>query len=203
MIPQDLLTFFDNFSVTFLFFLVLLVEAGIPIPIPYDILILAAGYRQINFWHILVAVVLGNLIGSTILYSLFLKFSHPLLFKSSKFLGLSQKRINLIESWFDKWGGAAIILARLIPGLRFAATVFAGIFSLPYFKVFLPYLFFGSILWVSLYWVFGRVFGQSIQLLIQVLGLWSALLTIVLVLFLIIIIAGIFKKKYDRRSANN
>ena len=203
MIPQDLLTFFDNFSVTFLFILVLLVEAGIPIPIPYDILILAAGYRQINFWHILVAVVLGNLIGSTILYSLFLKFGHPLLFKSSRFLGLNQKRINLIENWFVKWGGAAIILARLIPGLRFAATVFAGIFSLPYLKVFLPYLFFGSILWVSLYWVFGRVFGQSIQLLIQVLGLWSALLTIVLVLFLIIIIAGIFKKKYDRRSANN
>ena len=203
MIPQDLLTFFDNFSVTFLFFLVLLVEAGIPIPIPYDILILAAGYRQLNFWHILVAVVLGNLIGSTILYSLFLKFGHPLLFKSSRFLGLNQKRINLVENWFAKWGGAAIILARLIPGLRFAATVFAGIFSLPYFKVFLPYLFLGSILWVSLYWIFGRVFGQSIQLLIQVLGLWSALLTIALVLFLIIIVARIFKKKYDRRSANN
>ena len=203
MIPQDLLTFFDNFSVTFLFILVLLVEAGIPIPIPYDILILAAGYRQINFWQILVAVVLGNLIGSTILYSLFLKFGHPLLFKSSRFLGLNQKRINLVENWFAKWGGAAIILARLIPGFRFAATVFAGIFSLPYFKVFLPYLFLGSILWVSLYWIFGRVFGQSIQLLIQVLGLWSALLTIALVLFLIIIVARIFKKKYDRRSANN
>src|SRR3990167_9603857 len=203
MTPQDLLTFFDSFSISFLFILVLLVEAGIPIPIPYDILILAAGYRHVNFLQILLAVVLGNMIGSTILYSISLKLGHKVLSKSPKFFGLNQKRISLVNKWFEKWGGTAIVLARLIPGLRFAATVFSGIFSLPYFKVFLPYLLLGSILWVSLYWVVGAIFGQSIQLLIQVLGIWSALLTVLLILLGIIATVGIYKKKYDRRSANN
>ena len=203
MTPQDLLTFFDNFSISFLFILVLLVEAGIPIPIPYDILILAAGYRHVNFLQILLAVVLGNMIGSTILYVISLKLGHKVLSKSPKFFGINQKRISLVEGWFEKWGGAAIILARLIPGLRFAATVFSGLFSLPYFRVFLPCLLLGSILWVSLYWAFGAIFGESMQLLIQVLGIWSALLTIVLILLGFIIAVGIYKKKYDRRSANN
>lgn len=200
---ENLLYLFDNFSALFLFLLVFLVEAGIPIPIPYDILILGAGLRQVNFLLIAVAVVSGNLAGSTVLYLISLKFGHPILHKSVKFLSISEKRAILVEKWFDRWGGFAIVLARLIPGLRFAATVLSGIFSLPYFKVFLPYLFLGSVLWVSLYWILGAVLGEGVQLLIQVLSLWSALLTVILVLITATIIVGFYKKKYVRRSANN
>lgn len=201
--PENLLYLLDNFSAPFLFLLVFLVEAGVPIPIPYDILILAAGYRQVNFLPVALAVVFGNLAGSTILYLVSLKFGHPILHRSVRFLSISEKRVSLVERWFDRWGSFAIVLARLIPGLRFVATVLSGVFSLPYFKVFLPYLFLGSVLWVSLYWILGAVFGGSIQLLIQVLGLWSALLTVILILIAVSIIVGLYRKKYARRSENN
>lgn len=200
---EDFLLLFDNFSVPFLFLLVLVVEAGVPVPIPYDILILAAGYRQINFLNIIVAVVLGNLIGSTILYLISRKLGYAVLLKGSKFLGVGQKRLELFEGWFEKWGAVTIVLARLVPGFRFAATVFSGVFSLPYFKIFLPYLLLGSVLWVSLYWTFGAVFGESIRVLIQVLGIWSAFLTVVLILLVAFLAAGIYKKRYDRRSTDN
>src|SRR3990167_9742551 len=197
---ENFLYLFDHFSAPFLFILVFLVEAGIPIPIPYDILILGAGYREVNFLPIAIAVVSGNLAGSTILYLISLKLGHPVLHKSVKFLNISEKRLNLVQSRFDRWGGFAIVLARLVPGLRFIATVLSGAFSIPYFKVFLPYLFLGSIIWVSLYWILGAFLGDSINLLIQILGIWSALLTIVLILLGIIFAFGVYRKKYVRRS---
>lgn len=200
---ENLLYLLDNFSAPFLFILVFLVEAGIPVPIPYDILILGAGYRQVNFFHIALAVVSGNLAGSTILYLISSKLGHPALRRSIKFLNIPEKRLNLVQSWFDLWGGFAIVLARLVPGLRFIATMLSGAFSIPYFKVFLPHLFLGSIIWVSLYWILGALVGDSINLLIQVLGIWSALLTIVVILLGVIVAVGIYKKKYDKRSASN
>ena len=200
---EEILLLFDNFSAAFLFLLVFLVEAGLPIPIPYDILILAAGWREVNFFQILVAVVLGNLAGSTILYYLSLRFGHPILHKGSRFLGVSNKRLKLVEGWFNRWGGVAIVIARLIPGARFAATVLSGIFSLNYFKVFLPYLFAGSVIWVSIYWFLGFLLGEGTQLLAQILGVWSILLTVVVLCLFLIFVVKFYQGIDEKRSGIN
>lgn len=200
---QDFFLLFDNFSALFLFFLVLVVEAGIPIPIPYDILILVAGYRKVDFFLIALAVVLGNLIGSTILYYFSFHFGHPFLHKGSQFLGISKSRLKMVEHWFNRWGGLAIILARLIPGARFAATCISGVFSLSYFKVFAPNLLVGSILWVTSYWLIGAIVGEGVQLAWQILGVWSAILTILIIGLICFIIFRVYHRLNGKRPRVN
>lgn len=77
MESSDVLLILDKHLYIVLFFLVLLVEAGLPIPIPYDILILFSGYRNLSLVNVTFAVVAGNVIGSSVLYFLSLRFGRP------------------------------------------------------------------------------------------------------------------------------
>jgi len=179
MIESTFFTF-NDYTPVILFFLVLIIEAGVPIPIPHDILLLVAGYRQVPLLHVLVAVVLGNLIGSSILYGLSWKFGSKLEDKAVRFFGIPTRQRAMAENWFRRWGKFAIIIARLVPGARFAVTFLAGSLKLPYARVFLPYLSIGSTLWVILYWNAGAMVEEYIHYLIQFISAWLLLLPICL-----------------------
>jgi membrane protein DedA with SNARE-associated domain len=187
----------DNILV-FLFFLVLLTEAGLPIPIPSDALILTAGYRQLPLPSVIVAVVLGNLIGSSILYRLSWRFGGGLEDKAIKFFRIPSRQREIAESWFRRWGKFAIIVARIIPGVRFATTFLAGSLKLPYKKVFLPYLSIGSLLWAVIYWSIGAIVGENIQIIFHFIHTWIAVFLLVsLGTFLYIWYKYIIKRKND------
>ena len=136
--------FFEQYSYVGLFLVLLAEEAGIPLPIPGDIFIAGASALPKSNYFLIVAIVMSaTLCGSTILFTLTKKFGHPLVLRYGKYIRLTPQKISKIEKWLDKYGGTAIVVGRLIPGLRIITPAVAGLFEIPYKT-------FGSILWPPL-----------------------------------------------------
>lgn len=152
-----------------LFLFLLIEEAGVPLLFPGDVLIIAAGARPARTIDgallVLVAAVLASTTGSSFLYFLARRGGRPLLQRYGRFLHISEKRLATVEQWAERHGAPAIVLGRLIPGLRTPTTVMAGIALIPY-RTFLPSTAVAAVLWAFGYYAIG-VFAE---------GPWHAML---------------------------
>ncbi len=162
-----MLEFFQTYSYIGLFFILFTEESGIPLPIPGDIFIaLAAGLPNSNYLLIVTTVVLSTLCGSTILFSLSRKFGHLLITKYGKYIKITPEKVAKIEKWFAKHGGRAIIIGRLIPGLRTVTPIVAGTFRVPY-KSFWTNTLIAAFIWANIYYLIGRFFGEIVLTFIK------------------------------------
>src|SRR6266849_9792286 len=131
-----LLHFLSTHRVSALGILLLLEEAGIPIPIPGDTLVILAGaapHKTAGYVALMLAISsVAVFIGSSILYGLARRGGRPLLEKYGKYIHLNERRLQRMEDWFKRRGMSAIILGRLIPGLRIPTTIIAGLAEVPY-----------------------------------------------------------------------
>lgn len=162
-----MLEFFQTYSYVGLFLILFAEEGGIPLPIPGDIFIaVAAGLPRSSYLLIVTTVVLSTLSGSTILFTLSRKFGHLLIIKYGKYVKITPEKVTKIEHWFNKHGGRAIIIGRLIPGLRIVTPIVAGTFELPY-KTFWLYTTIAAFIWANIYFVIGKLFGEIVLNLIK------------------------------------
>ncbi len=160
-----MLPFFEHYSYFGLFFIILIEEAGIPLPIPGDIFIASvAALPNSNYIMIISTVVIATLIGSTILFALSRKFGHVLVLKFGKIIRLTPEKIKKVEKWFEKYGGWAIVIGRLIPGLRIITPVVAGTFEVNY-KTFWLYTTIAAFIWANIYFAIGKFFNGVLSLI--------------------------------------
>lgn len=150
-----------------LFSLVLIEEAGIPIPIPGDTLVMLAGAHQHKTVGYDVAILLLSslavFIGSSILYFLMRRKGRPLLEKYGKYIRLNERRLETLERWFIKRGRVAIIFGRLIPGLRIPTTIMAGLADVPY-STYAPTAAIAAVVWSLFYFWVGVALQHGWQL---------------------------------------
>lgn len=159
--------FFQTYSYFGLIAILLIEEAGIPLPIPGDIFIATvAALPNSNYYFTVATVVASTLIGSTILFSIAKKFGHPILLKYGRFIKIDEKKVRIIEKWFSKYGGLAIIIGRLIPGLRIVTPFVAGTFNLSC-KTFWLYTTLAAFIWANIYFLIGKFFGEIVLKLIN------------------------------------
>lgn len=161
-------------------FLVLFVEeAGIPLPMPGDLVIMFAGYRaavgSMDLFEAGLAVTLGVQMGSTILYLLSRRIGHSLLRHFGRYMHLNAERLELIEASIQRRGPAMVFVGRLTPGLRIPTSIAAGCFGIP-FHQFLFYTTLAAATW-SLFWLaLGYIFGDRLLPVMETLHGPSALL---------------------------
>lgn len=201
--------FFYQHEYAAIFFLLLLEEAGLPLPVPGDTLIALAGARRFQTPGYVVLVLFlttaAVFFGSSILYYLMRRGGRPLLEKYGKYLHLNEKRLHQMENWFEKRGPAAIIVGRLIPGLRIPTTVIAGLSGVSY-RVFGPTAAFAGLLWASIYFVAGALLDRNARLfstlytsLLDVLSDWA----IVIALIVLVSVGTWFVRRHaHRRTAS-
>ena len=135
-------------------------------PIPGDIFIAAtAALPQSNYLLVVVTVMASTLFGSTILFFLSQIFGRKLLTKFGKYIRLTPKRIKKVEKWFQKYGSVAIVIGRLIPGLRIVTPFVAGLFEVNY-KTFWAYTALAAFIWANVYFLIGKFFGGLISSII-------------------------------------
>ena len=150
----------ERFSYFGLFLILFVEEGGIPLPVPGDIFIATvSALPKSNYFLIVLTVVLATLAGSTILFTLAQKIGHPLIVKFGPKIKITPQKIKKIERWFEKYGGWAIVIGRLIPGLRIVTPVVAGLFGVSY-KTFWLYTAIAAFIWANIYYVLGRFFGS-------------------------------------------
>lgn len=162
-----MLNFIEQYSYFGLFIVLLAEEAGIPLPIPGDIFIATqSALSNSNYFLIVTTVILATLIGSTILFILSKKIGNSLLHKYGKYIKITPEKIKKVEKWFEKYGGFAIVIGRLIPGLRIVTPVVAGLFGVSY-KSFWFFTTIASFIWANIYYFIGKYFGEILEKIIK------------------------------------
>lgn len=155
-----MLEIIEKYSYLGLFLLLFVEEGGIPLPIPGDIFIATvAALPNSNYLLTVTTVTAATLSGSTILFTLTKKFGHRLLLKYGKYIKITPEKIKRIEKWFAKYGSAAIVAGRLIPGLRIVTPAVAGLFDASY-KTFWIYTAAAALIWANIYFILGKFFSH-------------------------------------------
>ncbi len=144
-------------------FAIVFMETGLVIMpfLPGDSLLFAAGALAgggaLNIWLVLGLLLLAAFLGDTVNYWIG-HWVGPKAF-SGKVPLLKKKYLDQAQAFYDKHGGAAIILARFVPIVRTFAPFVAGIGKMSYGK-FLAYNLVGGLLWVALFVLSGFFFGS-------------------------------------------
>ena len=164
-IGGTLLRLLDEHSDLALFLLLFMEESGIPLPLPGDLVMLLAGVRAAEGKSVavlsLAIMEAATLLGSTILYTLARRGGRPMLYRYGKFLHLELDKLERAEDFLRRHGPLAIVLGRVIPGLRIPTSLAAGVFGVPY-PVFLPALAIGSFAYILFYFLLGYFFGPNV-----------------------------------------
>jgi len=150
-------------------FVAALVETIIP-PIPTLAIFPTAGFlasqEGFSLFSVIPMIILGALgatIGTTAIYLIALKLGRRILLRYLKFLKISEKKLERVETWFEKYGDKAVFLGRMIPVMREMISVPAGLLKMKFPK-FILYTFAGSLVWSTATILAGYYFGESLDL---------------------------------------
>jgi membrane protein DedA with SNARE-associated domain len=146
-------------------------------PIPSELIMPLAGFAvskgELNFQYAVLAGVIGTVIGALPWYYAGERLGEPrirrLADRYGKWLTISGEDIDKANRWFDRRGGTAVFLCRLVPGVRTLISLPAGINVMP-IGAFLLYSTIGTTLWCVLLTYAGYALGQNYGLVEQYLG---------------------------------
>ena len=152
--------------------LLLVKEAGVPIPVPGDLLVLGAGIAAagptiaatsgpaVPAPVLLVAILAAGVAGGSIQFTLVRgTFRDPLLRLLTRF-GVPRDRLETLAGWLHRRGAVGVAIARCTPGVRVGATAASGLAALP-FAAFLPGLVAGNTVFVGGHFALGYVAGPA------------------------------------------
>lgn len=137
-------------------------------PIPSELIMPLAGFTatqgKLSLVGVIIAGTIGSVLGALPLYFIGKTIGEKRLKewadKHGKWLTVSGDDIAGAKSWFDRHGGLAVFICRLVPGVRSLISVPAGIgnMSLP---LFLLYSTLGAGLWTALLAYVGFLLGGN------------------------------------------
>ena len=162
-------------------------EAGIPMPIPGDGLLLLAGYLvslgALSLGGSLVSATAGALIGASILYWFARRGGRALVVRFGRYLRLDERHLNRLSRLFMRLRPVGPGVARLIPGLRIYASALAGLAAVPY-PIFLLNVLWACILWALFFILMGDLVGERWRDAARFSGTASAVMVAVLILLI-------------------
>ena len=193
-----MLRLIDQYDDQTIFLWVLVEETGFPLPLPGDIAMLMAGYRagqgKINVFWALALLELATLLGGSILYWLGARGGRPLLYRYGRFVRLDRAKLDRAERWLQGRQATAILLGRIIPGLRNVTVLAAGVFGVPY-RTFLPAFALGSFLYIACFFSLGMWVGPQV---VTALALPRLSLRLVATLVGVVALGGFLVVMYRR-----
>ncbi len=157
-------------------------------PIPSELIMPLAGFTvaqgKMDFGLAVLAGVVGTMLGALPWYYagkvLGEKRLRRLADNYGKWLSLSAKDIDKANYWFNKHGAKAVLLCRLVPGVRTVISLPAGISQME-IAPFLIYSSIGTTLWIIILTALGYFLGNNYSLVDDYLGPVSKIVLIGLV----------------------
>ena len=163
-----IITFMETYGYAAMFIAMVLENANIPIPseivLGFAGYLVAQGVFDMNM-TIIVGTVAG-IVGSVLSYWMGEYGGRPLLLKYGKYIFFNEHKFELAEKLFNKWGGTAVFVGRLLPGVRTFISFPAGMARYPMWH-FIIWTVLGTIPWTILLVYLGKVLGDRWQDLIQ------------------------------------
>jgi membrane protein DedA with SNARE-associated domain len=153
---------------------VLMVAESACIPIPSEATMLFAGFavaepgdafhshtsHHLTLLGIVIAGVLGNLLGSWIAYGVGRGGRLELIERHGHWLGLKPSHVAWADRWFERYGAPAILFSRMLPIIRTFISLPAGVARMPFTRFTLLTLA-GCIPWVLGLALAGEAVGHN------------------------------------------
>lgn len=155
--------------------LIMCIEMVFP-PIPSELVMPFAGFSaaqgQMSLIGVILAGSVGSTTGATIIYMLthhipdatIYRFVH----KYGKWVGITEKDVKRADKWFDDHANKAVFFGRMVPGIRSAISIPAGLSKMPLMP-FLIYTSAGSLIWTTFLALVGYFLGDQYEVIIQIL----------------------------------
>jgi membrane protein DedA with SNARE-associated domain len=147
---------------------VLMVLESACVPIPSEVTMLFGGAlvtapflapeQQLEFWLVVAAGTLGNLVGSWLAYWAGYAGGRPLLSRWGRYLLIRPHEVDRAHDWFERYGEQAVFFGRLLPVIRTFISLPAGVVRMPFWR-FSSYTLLGCLPWsIALTWI-GALLG--------------------------------------------
>lgn len=176
-------------------------------PLPSEVIMPLAGFMaaqgQLNLVYAVLAGAFGSLMGVLPWYFAGKYLGEPGLQKlarqSGGWIKVSVEDIEKSKAWFKQYGGRALVMSRVVPGVRTVISVPAGISGMPVLW-FLFYVGCGTLVWGSLLASAGYVLGDRYYLVRQYLGPASNVIMAILFVTMVVLL---FRYKVRRAKSQS
>ena len=182
-------------------FLIIFCETGLVITpfLPGDSLLFIAGALAatggMDVHIVVVLLIIAAVLGDAVNYQIG-AWLGPRIFKDDNARYLKKSHLEKAHAFYEKWGGAAIILARFTPFLRTYVPFVAGMSRMSYRK-FALYNITGGIIWVASLTYLGYFFGN----IPWVKANQGFMVIGIVIVSLIPVLVGIIKSRTSTKSA--
>ncbi len=160
------------------------------IPLPSEVIMPFSGYAAWEGTMSIIGVAfigaLGNLMGSWIAYLVGFYGGRPFLKKYGKYILITEKKLEMAEEWFAKYGHEAVLISRVLPLVRTFISLPAGVAEMD-LKKFTIYTFIGSVPWCFALAYIGYSLGPSWSTIESIFHLLDYAVIIGLAVFLVYI----------------
>lgn len=163
----------------FFVFGVLFVES-LGIPAPSEITLVTAGILagrgEIQPILAILAGASGSTAGALVAYLIAVRGGRRLLLRYGSRVGLTEERLDRVESFFQRWGLWAVVVGRVLSGVRALISYPAGIFEMPFGR-FLAATIVGALIWPIITVSLGSLIGSHWQGVLEAIanfGPWIA-----------------------------
>src|SRR5438105_7107771 len=127
--------FLDSYGVAAACVVMLVKAAGIPIPIPGDVILLATAARaaegKVILWLAFVVLLAALTLGGVVQFWLARGPARQLVFRFGRRLGLTEQRLDRVAARVRQGGPLGIGVAVLTPGVRTAVVPACGLTHVP------------------------------------------------------------------------
>jgi membrane protein DedA with SNARE-associated domain len=139
------------------------------IPIPSEATMMFAGFavaspgqahHHLTLILIIVAGVLGNVVGSAIAWAVGYGGRIELVERHGRLLHLKPSHLAWADRWFSRYGSAAVFFSRMVPVVRTFISLPAGVARMPFGR-FITLTIAGVIPWVIAWAVVGDAVGNN------------------------------------------
>ena len=193
--PQWLVELFARYGYFALFAGVFLENLGIPVP--GETALLAAGFlaRQgvLRLAIVLPCAMIAASLGDNFGYWIGRRGGRAFIARYGKYVGLTEKRLVSVETYFREHGPRAVFFARFISGIRVMAALAAGVSRMPW-RQFLIYNSAGAVVWSTTIGLLGYFFGHSFPLIERWIGRTG------LIVLVVVFVAFFLAWRHRRRA---
>ena len=177
----------------------LLVESlGIPSPSEASLVYagVLAGEGKLSLPLVIIVGALGSITGANIAYWIAIRGGRKLIVRYGTRIGLTDARLEQAEGFFRRRGDAALLIGRLLSGVRALISYPAGLFEMPYPR-FLIFTSIGALLWPLIAAGAGYLVGPKWPVLMSWLGdAWLAIIGAIAV----VVVGWIFWRRRAGKS---
>lgn len=168
------------------------------IPIPSELVLPLGGFmiseRRLTLLGANVAVLIGSLLGSVLIYWIGYYGGRTFVLKYGKYFFISKDSFFKAEKTFNRYGVGAVFFGRLLPVIRTFISLPAGITRMNFVK-FVTYSLLGMIPWNFLLIFLGYKFGENYEVVVRPLFKKFEHFAIIAMLLLLVMTCVTYAKK--------